>query len=127
MKRVHNDPGQGPSKSNASASPPPSSTMRSKKRKAGDSETILTDNKAAKRIATPPIVIAQPQEPSVLQRYQEKHALLLDLVKQLHDPRQKDNMTLLRSAHDCIKVMVQTTSRINAAPDMGSNIVSQSG
>jgi len=69
MKRVHNDP--GPTKSNASGSPPPSNgPTKGKKRK-----TDITDGsfieKAMKRTATPPAVAAQPQEPSLIERYHQ--------------------------------------------------------
>ncbi|KUJ15395.1 uncharacterized protein LY89DRAFT_698195 [Mollisia scopiformis] len=128
MKRVHNDPGHP--KSNASGSPPPSAPApKSKKRKAGDSNPDSPFvEKATKRIATPPVVMRQPQtqEPSLLERYHEKQRLLLSIGKQLADPKHADNMKLLREANDCIKVMVQTTQRINAAPAMARNFSQQS-
>lgn len=74
-----------------------------------------------KRIATPPVVTRQPQEPSLIDRYHTSEQQLLETVKQLHDPRNSSNMTLLRNANDCIKVMVQTTQRINAAPALGQD------
>ncbi|KAL2068953.1 hypothetical protein VTL71DRAFT_15291 [Oculimacula yallundae] len=124
MKRVHNDPGQAPSKSNASGSPPPSGAIKGKKRKADSAEPPLMD-KAPKRIATPPVVARQPQEPSLIDRYHEKHQSLLALVSQLGDPTHEDNIDLLRSAMDCIKVMAHATQRIKAAPNMGQNMQSQ--
>jgi hypothetical protein len=33
----------------------------------------------------------------------------MDTIKQLQDPRNRDNMALLRSANDYLKVMAQTT------------------
>ncbi|KAL5317695.1 hypothetical protein ACEPPN_014793 [Leptodophora sp. 'Broadleaf-Isolate-01'] len=122
MKRVHNDPGQAQSKSNASASPPPSGSIKSKKRKVDNVEPSIMD-KAPKRIATPPAVVQQ--EPSLIDRYQEKHQSLQALVNQLYDPTRGDNMVSLRKAMDCIKVMAQTAHSINAAPVMGQNMFTQ--
>lgn len=133
MKRVHNDPGHP--KSNASGSPPPApAPAKGKKRKVGEQTDLSIVEKAPKRIATPvpviptPVVVVRPQpqvqvqvqvqsqEPSLLERYHEKQRLLLSVVKQLADPKHADSMKLLREANDCIKVMVQTTQRIKAAP-----------
>jgi hypothetical protein len=131
MKRVHGDPGQP--KSNASGSPPPSvGPTKGKKRKAGESpENALFAEKAVKRVATPPVVIRQPQEPkpSLFDCYNEKSKLLMNTVKQLQDPRNVDNMDLLRSAADYLKVMAQTTQRIqsNSTPNLGQNFNQQSG
>jgi hypothetical protein len=133
MKRVHGDPGQP--KSNASGSPPPSvGPTKGKKRKAGESpENALFAEKAIKRVATPPVsvVIRQPQEPkpSLFDCYNEKSKLLMNTVKQLQDPRNVDNMDLLRSAADYLKVMAQTTQRIqsNSTPNLGQNFNQQSG
>ncbi|CZT02410.1 uncharacterized protein RCO7_06302 [Rhynchosporium graminicola] len=123
MKRVHNDPGQVPTKSNASASPPPSGP-KSKKRKADSVEPSITD-KAPKRVATPPVVACLPQEPSLIDRYQEKHQSLLALVSKLGDPTNQENIGLLRSAMDCIKVMAHATQRIKTAPSAEQDILAQ--
>jgi hypothetical protein len=69
----------------------------------------------------------QPQEPSLVDRYQEKHEKLLETVAKLQDPKNADNMVLLRNATDCLKVMAQTTQRIHSAPPMGQNFNQQSG
>jgi len=128
MKRVHNDPGTQP-KSNASGSPPASGgpASKSKKRKASE---VANDapfmEKPQKRNATPPAVTCQPQEPSLVDRYQEKQQMLREVVAKLEDPRNTENMALLRNANDCIKVMVQTTQRIVSAP-VGQNFNQQSG
>jgi hypothetical protein len=128
MKRVHNDPGTQP-KSNASGSPPASGgpASKSKKRKASE---VANDapfiEKPQKRNATPPAVTRQPQEPSLVDRYQEKQQILREVVAKLEDPRNAENMALLRNANDCIKVMVQTTQRIISAP-VGQNFNQQSG
>ena len=128
MKRVHNDPGQT-SKSNASTSPPASGPpARNRKRKASDltAETPFME-KPQKRNATPPAVIPQPQEPSLVDRYQEKYQILLETVAKLEDPKNTENMELLRNANAHIKVMVQTTQRIHSAPAIGQNFNQQSG
>jgi len=127
MKRVHNDPGHQP-KSNASGSPPASGPApKSKKRKASEAANDAPSmEKPQKRNTTPPAVARQPQEPSLVDRYQEKQQILLETVAKLQDPRNADNMALLRNANDCIKVMVQTTQRINSAP-VGQTSNEQSG
>lgn len=127
MKRVHNDTGTtGQAKSNASGSPPPApAPVKGKKRKSEATTQQTVEENKPKRIATPvpaPVApkpkaqVQQREEPSLLERYHEKHRLLLSTVKQLADPKQADNMKLLREANDCIRFMVQTTQRINAAP-----------
>ena len=58
---------------------------------------------------TPAAVIPQPQEPSLVDRYQEKYEILLETVAKLQDPKNTENMALLRNANEHIKVMVQTT------------------
>lgn len=125
MRRVHNDP--GPSKSSASGSPPPSGgTGRGRnKRKVEVSDSAVME-KPLKRIATPPAMIRQQVEPSLVDRYHSSEKRLLETVKQLHDPRNSANMALLRNASDCIKVMAQTTQRINSAPAIKRNFSQQS-
>jgi hypothetical protein len=54
----------------------------------------------------------------LIDRYVQSQQKHLEIAKQLSDPRNASNMALLRSASDCIKVMAQTTQRINAAPAM---------
>jgi hypothetical protein len=131
MKRVHGDPGQP--KSNASGSPPPSvGPAKGKKRKAGESpENAPFAEKTVKRVATPPVVTRQPQEskPSLFDCYNEKSKLLMNTVKQLQDPRNAENMDLLRNAADYLKVMAQTTQRIqsHSTPNLGQNFNQQSG
>jgi hypothetical protein len=58
---------------------------------------------------------ATPPEPSLIDRYHQSEGKLLEIVKQLHNPKDVATMQLLRNADDCIKIMVQTTQRINAA------------
>jgi hypothetical protein len=126
MKRVHND--QGPAKSNASGSPPPSNGIsngntRNKKRKTDTTDASTEKN--LKRVATPPIAAAQ--EPSLIERYHQSEQKLLETVKQLHNPKNPKNMALLRNASDCLKVMAQMTQRVNAAPAIGRSFSSQGG
>jgi hypothetical protein len=126
MKRVHNDPGQP--KSNASGSPPASGpAAKGKKRKAGDTPDAPYTEKSQRRNVSPPALNRQPQEPSLVDRYNEKHQILVETAAKLQDPRNAENMLLLRNANDCIKVMVQTTQRIRSAPSMGQNFTQQSG
>jgi hypothetical protein len=115
MRRVHNDP--GPTKcSTGGSSPPYNGTVRGgNKRKAEVSEATAVE-KPLKRIATPPVLVRQPLEPSLVDCYFSSEQRLLETVKQLHDPTNSSNMTLLRNASNCIKVMAQTTQRINSAP-----------
>ena len=114
MRRVHND--TGPTKSNASGSPPPLAPIRGKNKRKADTDAMPIE-KTVKRIATPPVLVRQ--EPSLVDHYHQSEKKLLDVVNKLHDPRNANNMDLLRNASDCLKVMAQTTQRINAAPPMG--------
>jgi hypothetical protein len=125
MRRVHNDP--GPTKSSGSGSPPPSSgPARGRNKRKADVNVPSPLEKPSKRIVTPPAVVRQPLEPSLVDRYHTSEQKLLETVKQLHDPRNSGNMSLLRSASDCIKVMAQTTQRINSAPPMKRGFSQQS-
>lgn len=126
MKRVHNDPGQPKSPKSGSASPPPSGPTKGKKRKTGDNPDSPVAEKAPKRTATQAVVQRQPKEPSLVDRFHEKQKALADIVKQLSDPGQSDTITLLRSANECIKVMVQTSQRIQGVPVQGQTIKQQS-
>ena len=121
MQRVHNDP--GPTKSSTSGSPPPSNTPARgrNKRKAEVSEAAAVE-KTVKRIATPPAMA----EPSLVDRYLTNEQRLRDTVKQLRDPTNSSNMVLLRNASHYIKVMEQTTQRINSAPAMKREFSQQS-
>jgi hypothetical protein len=121
MKRVHND--QTTSKdvrSNGSASPPPAekSESGSKKRKQDAVEDQASPEKEAKRVKSPIV----NHEPSLVERYHQSEQKLLEAVKQLHDPKNANTMTILRNASDCLKIMAQTTQRINAAPGMSRTL-----
>jgi hypothetical protein len=125
MKRVHNDP--GPPKSNASGSPPPSGPSKGKKRKAGDSQEPIFVEKSQKRASPPPAVVRQPQGPSLVDRYHEQRQKLLETVTRLQNPSDSNNIAFLRLASDSIKVMAQTTLKIQEAPAMTQILDSQSG
>ena len=122
MRRVHND--SGATKSNASGSPPPSAPLRGKNKRKADAADPSPMEKPIKRVATPPVVIKQ--DPGLIEHYRQNERRLLEVVQQLHDPRNAQNMDLLRNASDCIKLMAQTTQRINGAPPMTRNFSQQS-
>ena len=124
MKRVHNDPGKP--RSNTGSPPASGPAPKGKKRKAGDSPEAPSE-KSQKRTLTPPAVSRQPQEPTLDERFVEQRKLLLETVAKLQDPRNADNMSLLRNASNSIKVMAQTTQRINTTPAMGRTSSQQSG
>lgn len=116
MKRVHNDPGQA--KSTASGgSPPPSGTVRGKKRKADDKQdsASTTTEKAAKRVATGPMT-QTTQKPSLVEQYEMELEKASGIWDQIRDPKEARNLNLLQNMYDCIKVMAQTSKRINDAP-----------
>jgi hypothetical protein len=126
MKRVHNDPGQP--KSNASGSPPASGPVtKGKKRKAGDNPDAPFIERSQKRGVSPSASYRQPQEPSLVERFSEKKQTLLETVTKIGDPGTADSMSLLRNAHDSIKVMVQIHQHIHSAPATGQNLSQQSG
>lgn len=125
MRRVHNDP--GPAKSTASGSPPPFSlTVRGRNKRKSDAADVASEEKV-KKVATAAAVTRQLQEPSLIDHYNQSKLKLLDVVKQLDDPRNAKNMDMLRNASDCLKVMAQTTQRIIAAPAMARSFSQQSG
>lgn len=110
MKRVHNDQGASPK----NGSPPPSNApARGKKRKVEPNDNPVA--RATKRDPSPPAVAVKPQEPSLADRWTQSGQTLLEIAKQLNDPMNAGNMTLLGSASDCLKVMAQTTRRLNAS------------
>jgi hypothetical protein len=81
-----------------------------KKRKAREQDNLYASR------ASSAGVVSQPPEPSLIDQYSEKQKGLIDTIKQVQDPRNVDNMALLRSAADYLKVMAQTTQRIHSAP-----------
>jgi len=113
MKRVHSDPGVSRD-SSSSPNYQPFSTNKGKKRKADNSP--LSWEKPYEECRAKPSI--GEKESSLADRYREQHQKLSNIVPKLHDPRSADNMTLLRHANDCIKVMVQTTQRISSASAM---------
>lgn len=115
MKRVHNDP--GPPSTN---SPPPSTApvkgKNKRKAEATDNAPVGKIAKKSAKSATSDKAVRQPQESSLVDHYHQSKRKLLEVVSQLEDPRNSKNMDMLRNAHDYIKVMAQTTQRINSAP-----------
>jgi hypothetical protein len=119
MKRVHNDPGQAKSNASVGSPPPPSGPNRGKKRKADDKPESQPE-KATKRVATSPVVVHQPQKPSLTEQYERDLQKATNILEQLRDPKEAArNLNLLHSMHDCIKVMAQTSKRINDVPATG--------
>ncbi|KAE9376196.1 hypothetical protein N431DRAFT_371266 [Stipitochalara longipes BDJ] len=116
MKRVHNDPGVAKDRGSNSSGHQSAPLIKGKKRKAGDSP--LSWEKSSEGIPAQPWV--PEQESSLIDRYREKQQSLLEIVAKLQDPRNPDNMVLLREANDCINVMVQISQRIKSAPAMQS-------
>ncbi|KAH8650309.1 hypothetical protein BGZ60DRAFT_421717 [Tricladium varicosporioides] len=106
MKRVHNDLAPTESKAIRHTSVADGPT-RGTKRKA-DSRDLDEDPKSS---GTPPAEIGQPHESRLLECYYQHEQRLLEIVKQLHDPRNASNM-LLWGATNCITVMAQTIERI---------------
>ena len=121
MKRVHNDPGLSPKGNSTGTSSPSNASTRSKKRKAEVNDIPIME-KVIKTVATSPVVNLA-QEPTLVDGYAQKRRKLLEIVKQLKDPRDTGEMRLLRSANEYIKVMAQTaqtTQRINARVTLNS-------
>lgn len=126
MKRVHNY--QGKAKSDASVSPPPSAPVKGKKRKAVEAADTGLTVKMAKVVvaaAPVPVVVVEPKEPSLVERYAEQQLGLVELVRQMADP--KCDEILFRKALDTFKVMAQTHKRIQHAPAMETKVEAQSG
>jgi hypothetical protein len=115
MKRVHSDPAPTESKAIRSTSVL-DEPAKGTKRKA-DSMDL---DEAPKRIATPPAEIDQLHESRLIKYYHQHEQRLLQIVKQLHDPRDASNMRLLWSATNCITVMAQTIERIKRASTSGN-------
>ncbi|PVH78148.1 hypothetical protein DL98DRAFT_636213 [Cadophora sp. DSE1049] len=116
MKRVHDNPGsrynsRTPSPHREGLGKAPKSTSEpSKVSRRGD------DTKASEmpKVTEQWPWVSGPDQPDLVNRYHEKHQTFEALVGKLADPTQADNMALLRNMMDCIKVMAQTTQRINA-------------
>lgn len=111
MRRVHND--EGTPKSNASASPPPSAPVRGKKRKVAErpeSPTVAKHDKSVKRAATP---LPEPKQPTPLERYQQSHQRLQDIVHTLEDPNTPEYIALFGEASQCFQVMQKTIRAVN--------------
>ncbi|PVH72524.1 hypothetical protein DL98DRAFT_72235 [Cadophora sp. DSE1049] len=115
MKRIHND--LAPTESKAirydSVSDEPT---KGTKRKADSTDL----EEAPKSSATLPAESDRLHESRLLERYHLHERRLLEIVKQLHDPRNASNMHLLWGATNCITVMAQTVERIKVASTSGN-------
>jgi hypothetical protein len=110
MKRVHSfDPIPPKSKAGRYTSVPGESA-KGTKRKA--TSTDLDEN--PKSSGTPPADIHQLHKARLIENYHQHKQRLLEIVKQLHDPRNASHM-LLWGATNCITVMAQTIERIKGA------------
>lgn len=118
MKRVHNDQPKSPA---GTTSPPVSAgPIRGKKRKADEKLESQSSEKSTKRVATSPVVVHQPQKPTLTEHYDRVHQKATEILEQLSDPKDDArNLTLIYSLHDCLKVMAQTSKRINGATATG--------
>ncbi|KAG9231657.1 hypothetical protein BJ875DRAFT_443882 [Amylocarpus encephaloides] len=116
MKRVHND--------NGSTSPPP--TARGKKRKSGEQPENRLPEKAVKSLASP-VVVHQPQEPSLMDQYNQDFSDLLGVVEQLRDPKSPDHASLCTSTVNYINAMHLTSKHISGVPAAGNALVQQTG
>jgi len=122
MKRVHNDPGQAksPPRPRSPGDTPPPSATRSKKRKAEDKPDAPVE-KAAKRVPTPPVV----QEPSLAEQYARTHELATAILQQLQDPSEAARK--MKLLYESMKVMAQTSQRINNVPATESSTTQHTG
>ncbi|KAI1003257.1 hypothetical protein K3495_g4948 [Podosphaera aphanis] len=108
QRRVHNDSGHTKFNTSGSVSP---SAVSSRVRKRKSSNEALP---SCKKIITSQ-TIPKPRESILVERYNEKQQLLLKIAGQLQDHKNVENLPLLRKANECIKVMVQTSQRMNLA------------
>lgn len=127
MRRVHNDPGPTRSSASGSPSPPSIGSVRGKNKRKAESTDTATVGKPVKKVANAEVIACRPKEPSLVDHYQQSKRRLLEVVKQLDDPKSANNMDMLRNATRCIKVMAQTTQRINNPPPMSRTLSQQSG
>lgn len=120
IKRVHKDPissstqtsENSESSTESSVSGISESTNCTKRRKRGTKYSAQLTFKAASGSS----IVKKPKKSILIKRYKQKQLLLLETVKKLQDPKQHDNMELLRNANECIEVMVETTQMINSVP-----------
>jgi hypothetical protein len=83
--------------------------------------------KAGKEVVPLDTLSRQHQEPSLVDDYHQSKMKLLEVVKNLEDPRDANNMDILRNASENIKLMAQTTQRIHSAHPMGRTFNHKSG
>lgn len=138
MKRVHNDTGPVP-RSNASGSPTPSNAVptRAPRKRKNETATNEKDKEPrSKRAQTSSIATSSPppaqqsvvpEEPSLVQQWQQRRMHLLQLVQQLDDPRAPEVMQVLTHAGKELQVLAGTSRRINNAPAMKRSVSQQSG
>jgi hypothetical protein len=99
MKRVYNNPAPTESKAIRYTYVPDEPTKGTKRK--ADSTDL---DEAPKRSATPPAEIGQLYKLRLLECYHQHERRLLEIVKQLYDPRNASNM-LLWGATNCITVI----------------------
>ena len=115
IKRIHND--LAPTESKAIRYDSVSDELTKSRKRKADSTDL---EEAPKSSATPPAEIGQLHESRLLERYHQHERRLLEIVKQLHDPRDANNMHLLWGATNCITVMAQTIERIKGVSTSGN-------
>jgi len=115
IKRIHND--LAPTESKAIRYDSVSDELTKSRKRKADSTDL---EEAPKSSATPPAEIGQLHESRLLEHYHQHEQRLLEIVKQLHDPRDANNMHLLWGATNCITVMAQTIERIKGVSTSGN-------
>lgn len=95
------------------------SQSRSQKQRAESTGTSVADT-ALKSSNASPAIATKPSEQHLFELY---HRRLLETVQQIPVP---SNISLLRSAAQCIKVMAQITQRTNAATKEDENLTNRS-
>ncbi|RKF57924.1 putative c2h2 transcription factor [Erysiphe neolycopersici] len=122
IRRVHKDPISSPTQNSENseysvelnASGITESTNCTKRRKRGTKYSAQSTFKAASGSS----IVKKPKKSNLIERYKQKQLSLLETVKKLQDPKQHDNMALLRNANECIEVMVEATQIINSPPSV---------
>jgi len=76
-------------------------------------------DEAPKRSASPPSEIGQLRDSRLLEIYNQHQQRLLQIVTELHDPRNASN-ELLWGASNCITVIAQSMERMKEASTSGN-------
>ncbi|POS87260.1 hypothetical protein EPUL_002153 [Erysiphe pulchra] len=126
IRRVHKDPVSSPiqnsenseSSVESSVSGISESTNCTKRRKRGTKYSAQSTFKAASGSS----IVKKPKKSNLIERYKQKQLSLLETVKKLQDPKQHDNMALLRNANECIEVMVEATQIINSPTSVNEKV-----